>query len=108
MTLDGEDVEAIARRVAELVAPAPARLLDAQQLAERLGVKRSWVYAHAATLGAVRLGSGPRAPLRFDPELARRAATRAAPTDGRPDTQPVRRAPLRQSDVAAGVTLIKG
>ena len=59
MTLDGDDVEAIARRVAALIAPSPRRLVDAAELAEHLGVKRGWVYAHAAVLGGVRLGGGP-------------------------------------------------
>ena len=48
-------------------------LIDAQQLADQLGVARDWVYANAQRLGGVRLGDGPRARLRFDVELARRA-----------------------------------
>jgi hypothetical protein len=68
-------VEAIARRVVELlggqtVEPRPARLVDAAELARRLGVDRDWVYAHAAQLGAVRLG-GPRGRLRFDVDIVR-------------------------------------
>jgi hypothetical protein len=43
------------------------RLVDAAALAEILGVDRSWVYAHAAELGAYRLGDGPKAALRFSP-----------------------------------------
>jgi hypothetical protein len=46
--------------------------LTAEQLAERLGVTRSFVYEHAAELGAFRLGSGPRARLRFDLDEVRR------------------------------------
>ncbi|HET7053877.1 MAG TPA: hypothetical protein VFI09_08185 [Solirubrobacterales bacterium] len=69
--LSPESVEAIAVRVAELLreAPAPAagpRLVDAATVAQRFGLKRSWVYDHAAELGAVRLGDGPRGRLRFD------------------------------------------
>lgn len=45
----------------------PARLLDPGELAARLSVDRSWVYEHASELGALRLGDGPRARLRFDP-----------------------------------------
>ncbi len=41
------------------------RLVDAGELAAYLGVDRGWVYAHADELGARRLGSGPRARLRF-------------------------------------------
>jgi hypothetical protein len=105
MTLDHEDVAAIARRLAELVGPAPDRMLDARELAERLGVRRGWVYSHAAMLGAVRLGSGPRAPLRFDLERARAAATRVPGTDGRPSARAPRPARRR---LAAGVKLIEG
>jgi len=41
--------------------------MTAAEVAQRFGVHRGWVYAHAADLGVVRLGAGPRAPLRFDP-----------------------------------------
>jgi hypothetical protein len=67
MTLDRDDVEAIAQRVAELLrGERPARYLDARQVAERYGVTRQWVYAHKASLGVVALGRGPKARLRFD------------------------------------------
>jgi hypothetical protein len=32
-------------------------------------VSRSWVYAHQRELGAMRLGTGPRARLRFDAKI---------------------------------------
>lgn len=74
MSLDTEDIERIARRVAELIEGAaggiPARYVDAAALARTLGVERSWVYAHADELGAVRLG-GPGGRLRFDLEDVR-------------------------------------
>jgi hypothetical protein len=41
-------------------------------LAAFLAVDRSWIYAHANELGAWRLGSGPKARLRFDLEEVRR------------------------------------
>lgn len=69
MSLDPQDVEAVAQRVAQLLdtpaAPAPVRLVDAAQLARALGVRRDWVYRHAEHLGAIRLG-GPAGRLRFD------------------------------------------
>jgi hypothetical protein len=105
VTLDHEDVEAIALRLAELVGPAPDRMLDARELAERLGVRRAWVYSHAAMLGAVRLGNGPRAPLRFDLERARASAPRVPGADGRPSAK-APRPPSRR--LAAGVMLIEG
>ena len=45
---------------------ARERLVDAAAVAEFLAVSRDYVYAHAAELGARRLGTGPRARLRFD------------------------------------------
>jgi len=69
VTLDAQDIEAIARRVAELIAdqvsPPAARLVDAAYVAQLLGVERDWVYAHADQLGGIRLG-GPKGRLRFD------------------------------------------
>ena len=41
------------------------RWLDAQEVAERLGVSREWVYEHADELGARRIGNGRRPRLRF-------------------------------------------
>jgi hypothetical protein len=77
MTLDRQDIEAVAVRVVELLerheAPSSPRLVDAAELARRFGMERSWVYSHAAELGAVRLGTGPNARLRFDPSLAAKA-----------------------------------
>ena len=67
----------------ELVESAPPKvgLVDAQALAEQLGVARDWVYANAERLGVVRLGSGPRARMRFDVEQAREALTADAEGD---------------------------
>ena len=45
------------------------RLLTAAEVAARFSVDRSWVYAHARELGVVKLGSGPRPRLRFDPAV---------------------------------------
>lgn len=80
--LDRQSVEAIAQRLAQLLGDragerepagrtAEDRLLSAEEVAERWGVERSWVYRHADRLGAIRLGDGPRPRLRFDPQLLR-------------------------------------
>ena len=79
-------VDAIARRVVELLEGSRARAeagrpgaeaeracLTVSQVAGRYGVSRSWVYAHQRELGAMRLGSGPRARLRFDPKVVAEA-----------------------------------
>lgn len=83
-------VETVAQRTVELLLPhllaavagsetsADAGLVDATALAERLGVTRAFVYEHADELGAIRLGDGPRARLRFDVEAAERALPRSS------------------------------
>lgn len=68
-----ESVEAVARRLAELLTgscePQPRRRLwTAAEVSEWWGVERSWVYANADDLGARRLGAGRRPRLRFDPD----------------------------------------
>lgn len=73
--LDPELVDAIARRVVELLEKKGIQqreLVDAIELARRLGIERSWVYSHAIELGAVKLGTGKKPRLRFDPEIAAR------------------------------------
>lgn len=81
------DVEAIARRVVDLLEhrpPAEPTWLTAADVAHRFGVARSWVYEHAGELGAVRLGdagAGRRPRLRFDPD--RVAAGLASGPSGR-------------------------
>jgi hypothetical protein len=90
-TLTQEDVDAIAdatvRRLAPLVAPQQSQtfaLVDARELAAELGVSVDYVYAHAVELGAMRLGSGPKARIRFDLDRARQALeTRARARAGR-------------------------
>jgi hypothetical protein len=79
-----------------------ARLLDAAELAGEFGVARSWVYAHAAELGAIRLG-GERGRLRFDLATARAAFTTAATTaTTKPAAQPTT-ATRRRTSTAGSV-----
>jgi hypothetical protein len=83
--IDGELVEAIARRVIDLLKPELAagerdRLATAGEIAREFRVERDWVYAHADALGALRLGDGQKPRLRFDRSRARQAlATLGAP-----------------------------
>jgi len=120
--LDPQTVEAVARRVVELLESRSlsggAELVDAAELARRLGIERSWVYTHAIELGAVKLGSGRKPRLRFDPQVASRflrqvgegpAAGPRPPIRGeragRP--QPVRgQTPLLPIKAAVGVDLL--
>lgn len=93
MTLDDEDIELIARRVAQLIDSSHPRALpqyvDAADLAQMLGIDRDWIYAHARELGAIRLG-GPNGRLRFDVRQVSEALA-----DARPAKQPRRRASVR-------------
>jgi hypothetical protein len=80
MTLDHEDIEAIAERAAHRVVqlldhpgPRAHQLLDPKELARELSVSVDYVYAHAVDLGAMRLGDGPKARLRFDLRTAQTA-----------------------------------
>jgi hypothetical protein len=75
--LDDDQLERLADLVAQRLGrttSARHTLVDAKELARLLGVSRSAVYDHARDLGAIRIGAGQRGRLRFDPELAMRAA----------------------------------
>ena len=89
-TLRPGDIEAIAAataaRLSEIVGSGAMTfgLVDARQLAQELGVSLDFVYSHAGELGAMRLGSGPRARIRFDLDRARQALeARAGRLNGR-------------------------
>jgi hypothetical protein len=89
-------LDAIAERTAEILHARLrpdlnpiGRLVDPAELAAILSVERSWVYEHADELAPVRLGPGPRAPLRFDPRrtlelLGQRSAPAPAPEQTAP------------------------
>lgn len=82
MHLDDASVEAVARRVADLLRGEgiAGKLIDTVEVARRFNVSRDFVYDHADDLGAIRLGSGPKARLRFDPVVvAEQLATSASP-----------------------------
>jgi hypothetical protein len=107
MTLDADDIESIAARLAELLReqiPTGSRLADAAEVARELGVDRDWVYAHAEELGGTRLG-GERGRLRFDLVQIRRNLASPAGAKSRPATarRPCRQPPSRRR---GGVELI--
>jgi hypothetical protein len=72
MAIERGDIEQLAQRVAELLADESVesrqtgQLVDAAAVARLLGVSRATVYAKADELGAIRIGNGKRARLRFD------------------------------------------
>jgi hypothetical protein len=80
--LDEASLEALARRVVELIRnesnpPVDRRMVDAATLALELGVERSWVYAHRQELGGIQLGTGSKPRLRFDVETAQEMLARS-------------------------------
>jgi hypothetical protein len=90
------EIEAIAECVVEqmrdlLRPPLWFGLADAAEVARRLRVRENWVYAHAGELGAIRLGDGEKARLRFDLQRVARAvgiteSERGGRAAGRPRT----------------------
>ena len=93
--LDPHTIDAIARRVVELLEQRGLRrheLVDAAELARRFGIERSWVYTHAIELGAVKLGNGAKPRLRFDPEIAARVLRKVG---GKPVADPPARSGKR-------------
>lgn len=98
--LDDESVEAIARRVVELTGSecGSEGWLDAAEVARRFSVSRDYVYEHADDLGAVRIGSGSRARLRFEPAKIREALESSPGRGPQPKREPVRHV-RRERDV---------
>lgn len=109
--LDGKDIEAIAERVVERLteqtkAPGTIGLASAAQVAKLYGVTPSWVYANKTRLGAVKLGDGPRARLRFDVE---RVEEELLPRRGFQPQPPRRKhGRPRKSLLPPGVELLNG
>jgi hypothetical protein len=93
--LSEAEIEAVATRVADLLKEQhpDAELVDAAAIARRFGVSRDFVYQHADELGAVRLGDGPKARLRFDQSKVGRALRK--PTEK--TTRSARRRATRRS-----------
>jgi hypothetical protein len=103
MTLDPDDIEQIAYRVAGLLGAGrvlSSHYVDAATLADDLGVDRHWVYANADKLGVIRLG-GPRGRLRFDRQEVRRRLA-----GGAPEPSPAR-APTRRRQAGRPSKLIR-
>jgi hypothetical protein len=94
-TLSDDDVDAIARRVVDLLpTPRPRALLTTSEVAEAIGVGPDWVRDHAAELGGIRIGDGPRGELRFEAERVAAALERrrlAVAPEPKPQRRPGRR-----------------
>ena len=110
MQLDPDDIEAIAERVVERLTHetrprARIGLATAGDVAELYAVSVSWVYANKSRLGAVVLGDGPKARLRFDLErVAQALGTRADMPSERPSRR--RRRP-RKAGLPPGIVLLR-
>ena len=107
--LDDASVEAIARRLVELLRQ-DTPLLDAADVASRLGRSREWVYRHATKLGAVRLGDGERPRLGFEPVkvadyLDACESSRRTGSSSNPVATPTKRTDQRAS-IGQGVDLL--
>lgn len=96
---DDAVLDILADRIAERLAirlggarqEHPEELVAATEIARLYGKTRSWVYEHAGELGAVRLGSGARPRLAFDPARVAEAFAVAEPPQELPRTAPRRR-----------------
>jgi hypothetical protein len=72
-----------------------AALVDVAEVARYLSVDASFVYAHADELGARRLGTGPRARLRFSLEEVDRRLTTCCEGRESPSPEPAPEAASR-------------
>src|SRR5207245_1915960 len=73
----------------ERVENSASGLVDVQAVAEYLAVSRGWVYEHAELLRARRLGTGPKARLRFSLEDVDAALTCSAGRESAHPSEPV-------------------
>jgi hypothetical protein len=111
VSLEREDVEAVAKRVVQLLEARPSSgsshgLVDAATMARLLGVSRATIYARAEELGAIRVGKGKRARLRFDPShLTGGSQSEAPSTEPRTRRRRSRKSP---QETTAGLLPIRG
>jgi hypothetical protein len=108
MTLDDDDIEAIAERVAAKIgATASSGWVDVERVAAWLGVEPDWVYRRWRQLGGVKLGTAKNSPVRFDLQSAvERARALDAPPEERPRAR--RGRPRTSPGLEPGATLLQG
>ena len=96
MTLEHQDIEAIAHRVVELLEAPPRKLLTVAEVARLLGVEP----------GVVRLpGKGRRPALRFDRDTVLERLDRSHVTQAQPPARRTRRA-QRARDATSLIELL--
>jgi hypothetical protein len=117
--LDDASLDLLASRIADkladrLTAHHAGELIDANELAHRIGRSRDYVYANADHLGAVRLGDGPRPRLAFRwPHVLEHITATPVPTTKPNTTTPRPRRkhtestllPVRGSVTSAGLNI---
>jgi hypothetical protein len=113
--LDAATIRAIAEAIADVLverglvvertARPAGRVLDVCQVADLLGRKPAWVYAHATELGAFRFGDGPKARLGFDRVSVERWKRDRQIRTSKRDSGP-RRGRSRQNGRPRGASLI--
>ena len=96
LVLTDDQLDRLADRVAIRLASAkvaPKPMLTVEDVCATFQVSRAWVYENAARLGGVKLGSGARAPLRFDADRVAETLRPLAPlTESTPASpKPARR-----------------
>lgn len=79
MSVSHETLDEIADRVLARLDGRREGLIDAAEVARRLGISKYTVYENSARFGAVRIEDGPNARLRFDPQQVEAALRK--PTD---------------------------
>jgi hypothetical protein len=105
VTFDRETIEELAELLADKLEARRverSRWVNADAVAEHLAVDVSYVYEHAAELGARRLGDGPRARLRFRFELVDEALCVAGRESEAPQTRTATRKRGRRRRAAVG------
>ena len=107
--LDDAFVQRLATRIAEHLNQrdstlGEAELLDAHAVARLLGCNRAFVYEHQVELGAVKLGRGSRARLRFEAERVKEFMVRQG--EPRPSVAPPTRRPARRRRPTGKVELL--
>lgn len=80
-------------------------LIDAAEVARRLGVSRDYVYRHADELGAIRLGTGLRPRVRFDPATVREQLAQSVQVR---EPQRTNRRPVRRAGSEVDLLPVKG
>lgn len=94
-----EDIEALLATFTQRSRPTATPSVTVEQLAAQLGVARSTVYAHWREWGGYKLGTGPKAPIRFNPDelpAARGDASHPPGRESRPSHKTSRRRRTRR------------